>query len=291
MGLRFKLDSDVLPLQAVAVFLMPMIDSHAHLDSADFDGELEGIIERARVSGISRIITIGTDLESSRRSVAIAERHDAVYAVVGWHPCTARSAPADLVTPLLEMARHPKVVAIGETGLDFHHRPSQPLDGSEGEDEIDRLAQERVFLQQLEVAAETQLNVVVHQRDAFSETIERWRPYAKKGVRAVCHCFVGTPEQAREIIELGGLVSFTGIVTFKSADRLRETVAGMPLDRLMVETDCPYLAPVPHRGKRCEPAFAREIGQTIAELKSIDWKVIEEQTNQTAMEFFRGLRV
>ena len=265
------------------------IDSHAHLDFPDFQDELEAVIERAAAAGIHRIVTIGTDLESSEQSVALAERYDAVFAVVGWHPCTALDAPEDLRPALRDLAKHPRVVAIGETGLDYHHLPSEAPEKTEEDDAQYIAAQARVFDQQLEVAAEAGLNVVIHQRDAYADTIRQWQPYAEKGVRGVFHCFVGDSEQVQQIIALGGLVSFTGIVTFKNAASVRETVAATPLDQLMLETDCPYLAPVPFRGKRCEPSYVKEIAQTVAEVKGVDLGVLAAATNETARSFYRGL--
>ena len=268
---------------------MGFTDSHAHLDFPDFKEDLNAIVERSEAAGIDRIVTIGTDLESSAESVALAERFENVYAVVGWHPCTALEAPDDIRSELRQMAAHPKVVAIGETGLDYHHLPSEEQDKSTNDDNLYKAAQVRIFQQQMEVAAEFGLNIVVHQRDAYRDTIQYWAPFAAKGVRGVFHCFVGTIAEMQQVIEMGGLVSFTGIVTFKNAASVRETLAATPIDRFMLETDCPYLAPVPYRGKRCEPAYVAEIARQVALVKGVDSDVLSRATNATALEFYRGL--
>ena len=265
------------------------IDSHAHLDFPDFQDDLEALIERAECAGIRRIVTIGTDLESSAQSLALADRFESVFAVVGWHPCTALEAPEDIRAELSEMAAHEKVVAIGETGLDYHHLPSEEPDKSLVDDERYRAAQARIFGQQLEVAADAGLNVVVHQRDAYADTIKQWRPFANRGVRAVFHCFVGSVAEMKEVVGMGGLVSYTGIVTFKNAESVRQTLAATPIDRLMLETDCPYLAPVPYRGKRCEPSYVREIATHVAGVKEVELDSLAKATNATAHAFFHGL--
>ncbi len=268
---------------------MNLVDSHAHLDFPDFEGELDALVERADAAGVERIISIGTDLESSAGAIRLAERFDKVWAVVGWHPCTALDAPEDIREPLAALAAHPKVVAIGETGLDHHHLPSEREGCDEGDDQRYRSAQERLFQQQLEVASGAGLNVVVHQRDAFEPTVGMWEPYAARGIEAVFHCFVGTISEMERIVALGGLVSFTGIVTFKNAASVRETLVKTPEDRFMLETDCPYLAPVPFRGKRCEPAHVREIAEQVATVRGVSLDAVAEKTGQTVSRFFKGI--
>ncbi|MDA7632684.1 TatD family hydrolase [bacterium] len=268
---------------------MGFVDSHAHLDFPDFQDDLDDIVERSKAAGIRRIVTIGTDLESSANSIALAERFDNVYAVVGWHPCTALEAPEDIRSELREMAAHPKVVAIGETGLDYHHLPSEEEGKSADDDALYKTAQTRIFEQQMEVAAEAGLNIVVHQRDAYDDAIKQWAPFATKGVRGVFHCFVGTVAEMQHVIGMAGLVSFTGIVTFKNAASVRETLAATPIDCLMLETDCPYLAPVPYRGKRCEPAYVKEIAAQVAAVKGVRLDVLASATNATAEGFYRGM--
>lgn len=281
-----------------------LIDTHAHLDYPDFAADFPAVLERARAAGVTRVLTIGTGLASSRRAVEMAERHPGeVFAVVGVHPTNVLEEPADAVTVLRNLARHPRVAAIGETGLDYHHLPSEEmrketaaLAGAElspdavsaGElaDSVYKQRQAALFQDQLDLAAELGLNVVIHQRDAWEETIALLRPYTGR-LRGVFHCFGGTVAQAEEALALGHLVSFTGIVTFKNGDNVRAVAARVPADRYMVETDCPYLAPVPFRGKRCEPAHTRETAAAVALARGESLETVAARTTATAEAFFR----
>jgi TatD DNase family protein len=258
-------------------------DTHAHLDYPDYAPDLTDVIARAQAAGIAKMISIGTSLESSRRAIQLAEKFPAVYAVIGWHPTEADKAPGDLRPALRELAQHPKVVAIGETGLDYHRLP--------GGDEANARYKQRqaeVFQQQLEVAIEFGLNCVIHQRDAFDDTLAQLKPFAGR-TRGVFHCFGENAERLKRVLDLGSLVSFTGIVTFKNGQNVRDTVAATPMDRFMLETDCPYLAPVPYRGKRCEPAYVKEISETVAQAKRCSLEDLSAATCKTALEFFRKL--
>jgi len=264
-------------------------DTHAHLDFPDFAGELPQFVERAKAAGITRLVSIGTDLESSARAVALAERFESVFAVAGWHPNDAVRAPSDFRAELRALAQHPKVVAIGETGLDYYRLPSAN-GGTAEQDQHVKARQAEAFQQQLEVAAETGLNCIIHTRgECFEETLAIMQPFAGR-VRGVFHCFVGTPEQMRRVLAIGSLVSFTGIVTFKNAQSVRDSLAATPLDRLMLETDAPFLAPVPYRGKRCESAYVREIAEAVARLKSCSLDDLSAATCRTAREFFPKLK-
>jgi TatD DNase family protein len=283
---------------------MNLIETHAHLDYPDFAPDLEGVISRAAEAGVTRIISIGTGLESSRRAVALAERFPNVHAVVGIHPTNVTEEGLDFLPALGELARHPKVVAIGETGIDYHHLPeelqapkvadvdSALLAQSHGDQErliaegAWKSAQADAFRMQLDLALELGLNVVIHQRSAWEDTLEVLRPYTGK-LRGVFHCFGGTPEEAAEVAALGHLVSFTGIITFKNAEQVRLTAAAVAPDGYMVETDCPYLAPVPYRGKRAEPAHTRLVAEKIAEVRGITLEEVAEATTRTAEGFFR----
>lgn len=286
---------------------MNLIETHAHLDYPDFAPDLEGVISRAAEAGVTRIISIGTGLESSRRAVALAERFPNVFAVVGIHPTNVTEEGLDFLPALGELARHPKVVAIGETGIDYHHLPeelqspkvadvdSALLAQSHGDQErliaegAWKSAQADAFRMQLDLAVELGLNVVIHQRSAWEDTLEVLRPYTGK-LRGVFHCFGGTPEEAAEVAALGHLVSFTGIITFKNAEQVRLTAAAVSADGYMVETDCPYLAPVPYRGKRAEPAHTRLVAEKIAEVRGITLEEVAEATTRTAEGFFRFQR-
>jgi len=260
-------------------------ETHAHLDFPDFAADLDEVIERARAAGIDRIVTIGCDLESSRRAVALADRYPGVFATVGWHPNSVEHAPEDVRPDLLHLGRHPKVVAIGECGID-HYRLPTPETGASPAD-IQRFCEKQAttFRQQLEVASELGLNVVVHQRAAHRAAMEVFQPFAHR-VRGVFHCFVGTVAELEEVIALGSYVSFTGILTFKNAAEIRTALAASPLDRLMLETDSPYLAPVPYRGKRCEPAYVREIATRVAEVRGVPLSTLSEITQANVARFF-----
>jgi TatD DNase family protein len=283
-----------------------LIETHAHLDYPDFASDLDDVLRRATEAGVTRIITIGTSVESSRRAVDLAEKHSNIYAVIGVHPTYAQEAEEDVIAPLRELAKSRRVAGIGETGLDYHRLPSveaakeknvqvfaRAFQG-ETEEEIEaniqdgayKSRQASVFQQQLDLAADLGLNVVIHQRDAWDDTLEIMRPYTGK-LRCVFHCFGGSLEQANEVIDLDHLVSFTGIVTFKNGVAVRDVATQIPLWKFMVETDCPYLAPVPFRGKRCEPAHTRIVAETIAAARGIPLQEVAEATTETAERFFR----
>lgn len=283
-----------------------LIETHAHLDYPDFAGDFDDVLRRATEAGVTRIITIGTSVESSRRAVDLAEKYPNIFAVIGVHPTYVEESGEDVITPLRELAKSSRVVAIGETGLDYHRLPSvevakdhqtqvfskalQSFTEEELEADIHdgayKSKQASMFEQQLDLAAELGLNVVIHQRDAWDDTLEIMKPYTGK-VRGVFHCFGGSLEQANAVINLDHLVSFTGIVTFKNGLAVREVATQIPLWKFMVETDCPYLAPVPFRGKRCEPAHTRIVAETIAGARRVSVEEVAEATTETAEKFFR----
>jgi TatD DNase family protein len=282
-----------------------LIETHAHLDYPDFANDFDDVLRRATDAGVTRIITIGTSVESSRGAVDLAEKYPNVFAVIGVHPTYAHETENDVVGPLRELAKNPRVVAMGEIGLDYHHLPSFEVNKrkdiqvfnalqSETEEQVEariedgayKAKQAELFEQLLDLAVELRLNVVIHQRDAWDDTLEILREYGRQ-VSGVFHCFGGTLAQANEVIDLGHLVSFTGIVTFKNGKQVREVAAQVPIDRFMVETDCPYLAPVPFRGKRCEPAYTRLVADEIARARRVSLEEIAGATSATAEEFFR----
>jgi TatD DNase family protein len=287
-----------------------LVETHAHLDYPDFAADFDDVLRRANEAGVTRIITIGTSIESSRRAVELAEKYPNIFAVIGVHPTFVEESGEDVITPLRELAGRSRVVAIGETGLDYHSLPSVELAKerktsqvfakalqTSTEEQIEaeihdgayKSKQASLFEQQLDLAAELGLNVVIHQRDAWDDTLEIIRPYSDKW-RGVFHCFGGTREQADEVLALGHLVSFTGIVTFKNGASVRDIAAQLPLSSFMVETDCPYLAPVPFRGKRCEPAHTRLVADSIATARGISVEELARATSQTAESFFRFAR-
>ncbi len=259
-------------------------DTHAHLDFPEFANDIPEVVRRANEAGITKIITIGTTLEKSRRAIDLAETFPDVYAAIGWHPSHVTEAPDEISADIRALAMHPKVVAIGEAGLDYSRLPSAS-GGSLDEDRLYRERQKRIFRAQLELASELGLNMIIHQRDAFADTIQEITPFATK-LRAVFHCFVGTSADQRAVAALGFLVSFTGIATFKNAATVRETLKTTPPDGLMLETDCPFLAPAPHRGKRCEPAYVSLIAGFVAREKGCTLDELSRATCATADEFF-----
>jgi TatD DNase family protein len=262
-------------------------DTHAHLDYPDYEKDFSEVIARADAAGITRIISIGTKLSSSGRAISLAEKFPMIYAAAGWHPSDVLEAPEDIRPALRELARHPKVVAIGETGLDYYRLPS--ANGGSAEDDARyKKRQAEIFQQQLEVAAEFGLNCIIHQRASFDDTLAQLKPFAGK-VRGVFHCFGESVERLKQILETGSLVSYTGIVTFKNGQNIRDAVAATPMDRFMLETDCPYLAPVPYRGQRCEPAFVKEISETVAQVKGCSLDELSAATCRTAHQFFPKL--
>jgi TatD DNase family protein len=257
------------------------------LDFPDFASDLPQIIERAHAAGIAKIISIGTDLESSRRAIALAEQYPDVYAVAGWHPAYVLDAPDEIRPALRELARHPKVVALGETGLDHYRLPSAKEGFTAADDERYKAKQIAIFRQHLEVAVETGLNCVIHQREAFAPTIAELTPFADR-VRGVFHCFIGTPEEQQQINALGSITSFTGISTFKNAEGVRQSLQAAK--EFMLETDSPFLAPVPYRGKRCEPAYVKEIAEAASKLRDCTLEQLSALTSETAKRFFPKLK-
>jgi TatD DNase family protein len=257
-----------------------LTDTHAHLDFPDFSSDLDAILSRAAEAGVTRINTIGTSVEGSSRALELAEGCPNVYAVIGVHPNCAVEAGEHFIDELRRLAQSLRVVALGEAGLDYHRLP-----GGAGDAAI-KSAQAKVFNQQLDLAVELGLNIVIHERDAWDDTLRILRPYSGK-LRAVFHCFGKGPAQARELLDLGHMVSFTGIVTFKNAAEVQQTAREVSSDRFMFETDCPFLAPVPFRGKRCEPAFTREIAEHVARLRGEPFAGLVERTSRNASAFFR----
>lgn len=284
-----------------------LTDTHAHLDYPEFDGQLDAVLARAHEAGVNRVLTIGIGRESCRRALAIAENYDNVFAVLGLHPCSVlEPGEMDFLGELSALARHPKVVALGETGMDYHHLPSRELlrrDKPEAvfgalqaetagateaaiADGAMKTAQAEAFKAQLDLAVELGLNVVIHQREAWQDTLDILRPFTGK-LRGVFHCFGGSPEDAAEVAAMGHLVSFTGIVTFKNAALVQSTAKSVACDGYMVETDCPYLAPVPFRGQTCEPAHTRLTAEKIAELRGDSLEKVAADTESTADAFFK----
>jgi TatD DNase family protein len=253
-----------------------LIDSHAHIQGKEYAGEVEAVIDRARAAGVETIIAVGGagDMSSNAEAVNLADTFSDVYATVGMHPHDAKDVGADELRSLAALAASPKVIAIGETGLDYYYNHS-PHD-----------VQRRVFSQFIHMALDTGLPIVVHERDAAHEAADLLRGEGAGGLRGVIHCFTGNKDAARAYLELGFYLSFTGIITFKNAGALREVVRQVPLERMLVETDSPYLTPVPHRGKRNEPAYVRFVAETIAQVKEMPVEEVARATTRNVKQLF-----
>jgi len=248
-----------------------LVDSHAHLDFPQFDADRELVIEQAREAGLVAILNVGTDLASSRAAVALAGEHDFIYAAVGVHPHDARTLTPAVLDQLRALARDPKVVAIGEIGLDYY-RDLSP-----------RPVQRRAFADQLALAADLGLPVVVHSRQAHDDVLAALREWRGAGV---LHSYSGGPERLEEVLSLGFSVGISGPVTFPKAGRLRSVAARVPLDRLLVETDCPYLTPVPHRGERNEPAYVRYVVEAVARARGEEPEAVARAAAGNAHRLF-----
>ncbi len=247
--------------------MLRFTDSHCHLASHKFsEDELDDVVERAIENHVHRMVTLATSLDDIPEHIAVTEKFSNIYCALGIHPCDVHQTADDYLPQLKEYARHPKCVAIGETGLDYFH-PAP--DG--WTDEAYHQRQRDFLKQHFELAAELGKNIVIHTRDktgkqSLDDAVEIYKPFSKQ-VKAVFHCFLGPWENAAAILELGGYLSYTGIATFKKATDTLDAAVLTPSDRIMVETDSPYLAPVPHRGKRCEPGFTYHTAKHIAEAR------------------------
>ncbi|MBC7953912.1 MAG: TatD family hydrolase [Rhodospirillaceae bacterium] len=250
-----------------------LVDSHCHLDFPDFADELDQVVQRARDNGVGLFLTINTHLTRFERVLAVAERFPEVYCTVGIHPHEAGTEPKAETERLLELARHPKVVGFGETGLDYHY------------DKSPRERQRDSFRAHIAAARIAQLPIIVHTRNADDDTAAILAEEMGKGAfPGLIHCFSSGPELAAKACEIGLYISISGIVTFKKAEELQQTVKGVPLDRLLVETDCPYLAPIPFRGKRNEPAYVAHTATKVAELQGVS---VAELADATTANFRR----
>ena len=252
-----------------------LVDSHCHLDFPDFASELEAVIERARKAGIGRIVTISTRVKKHVQVLAIAEKFPDVFCSVGTHPHNAQEELDIDAKALIALSRHPKIVAIGEAGLDYHY------------DNSPRDLQEQVFRQHIAAARETGLPLVIHSRDCDADMARILAEETGQGAfPAVLHCFTGGPDLAFKAMDLGLSISFTGILTFKNSGALRELAAALPANRILVETDAPYLAPLPYRGKRNEPAYVVETAKVLADTRGVSPEAIAEQTTENFFRLF-----
>ena len=259
-----------------------LIDSHAHLDVPNYDADRAEVINRAREVGVEMMLEIcGSDVSKGSLDVGLklAEEYPFIYAAVGLHPHEASLYDEALEQKLLAMSEREKVIGWGEIGLDYHY------------DHSPRDTQRRVFRRQLELALERRLPAIIHTREAEDDTIqilrESWAKVGGVGIGGIIHCFTGTQKLADAAIEMGFHISFSGVLTFKNAEELRDVARSSPMERLLIETDCPYLAPLPYRGKRNEPAFVRETAANLAELKSVSLEEIARLTSGNFKRLFK----
>ena len=260
------------------------VDSHAHLDGERFDSDREEVIARARESGVSTIVAIGNGDGPAQVDcgIRLAEKYEFIYATLGIHPHEAKLAEEGAYQNMEQLARHPKVIAWGEIGLDYYY------------DHSPRETQKEVFIRQMELAAAAKLPIVIHCRpsdgsdDAWENCLglmrEHWAP---RGLGGILHCFTGNWPQAKRALDMGFMISFAGNVTFPKAQQIRDAAMEVPLDRILIETDSPYLAPVPHRGKRNEPAFVTETARKLGELRGLSSDEVGEQTSRNFYKFFK----
>ncbi|MFA7414995.1 MAG: TatD family hydrolase [Rhizobium sp.] len=252
-----------------------LIDTHCHLDFADFDAERDELIERAHAAGVAQMVTISTRVKKLDTLIALTERYPSVFCSVGTHPNNADEELDVTADDLVRLAAHPKVVAIGECGLDYFYDTQKPEDQKTG------------FLRQIEAARRTQLPLVIHARSADDDMAAILRDETGKGAFPfILHCFSSGEALAKTGIELGGYVSFSGILTFPKSTELRDIAKGLPLDRLLVETDAPYLAPKPWRGKRNEPSYVVNTAEVLAETKGVSFEDIARITTENAFRVF-----
>jgi len=255
-----------------------LIDSHCHLADAQFADDVDAVLARSNTAGVVAMVCAGADIASSRAAVRIAEQSESVYAVVGIHPEHADSFSTDAIKTIGDLAAHPRVVGVGEIGLDFHYADAAP-----------RETQEENFIAHLDLAEELGLPVVIHDRDAHDAlmTILRGRGDSRIAQRrGILHCFSGDLAMANEAIDLGYFISFAGNLTFQNAQPLREIAAAVPLERIVIETDAPYLAPMPYRGKRNEPAYVARVAEKIAELKNLPLEMVQATTTRNSEIIF-----
>lgn len=251
-----------------------LFDTHAHLNDAKFSEDIEETIVRAQQAGVEFINVVGFDRPTIEKALDLANRYDWIYASVGWHPVDAIDMTEKDLEWLEDVAKHPKVVALGEMGLDYYW------------DKSPKEVQKEVFRKQIQLAKKLKLPIIIHNREATQDIIQILKEERADEVGGIMHCFSGSVETAKECIKMNFYISLAGPVTFKNAKKPKEVAKEVPLDRLLIETDCPYLAPHPYRGKRNEPAYVKLVAETIAELKGISLEEVAEITTDNAMKLF-----
>jgi TatD DNase family protein len=250
-----------------------LIDTHTHLDFDRFDDDRAEVIESAYQQGVEKIINVGADMKSSRNSVRLAQDYDFIYASVGIHPHDAKTYSSGDYQELQDLAKQEGVIAIGEIGLDYHY------------DNSPRQKQQEIFKKQLELAIEVDLPVVIHSRDAREDTIRILKEYATD-LTGVLHCYGYDLLTAKEVFDLGLYISFGGIITFNSTSEVRKMIKQLPLDKIILETDAPYLTPEPYRGQRNEPKYVKEVAKKMADIKNVELAEVEKITTENAEKLF-----
>ncbi len=250
-----------------------LFDTHAHMNDRAFDCDRDGLLQSLPQQGVQLLMNPGCNLEDSRQAVLLAEKYPYIYAAVGSHPDSADEVTDDVISQYRQLCSHEKVKAIGEIGLDYHY------------EDIPREIQKKAFIMQMELARETGLPAIVHERDAHVDGMAIVKDFPE--VRGVFHCYSGSAEMAKQLVDLGWYIGFTGVLTFKNARKALETAAAIPLERIVLETDCPYMAPEPFRGKRNCPAFLYRMAEKIAELRNISAEEIHRITTENGRRLYR----
>ena len=252
-----------------------LFDTHVHLNDDQFNDDLEEVIERARLNGVERVVVVGFDEKTIKRAMELIDTYDFMYAAIGWHPVDAIDLTDSYLDWIEELTAHPKVVAIGEIGLDYHWDKS-PKD-----------IQQAVFRRQIQLAKKLDLPIIIHNREATEDVVAILEEEGAAEVGGIMHCFSGSPETAKRCLEMNFYISLGGPVTFKNAVKPKEVAKEVPLDRLLIETDCPYLAPHPYRGKRNEPSYVKLVAEQIADLTEISFDEVARATTENANRLFR----
>jgi TatD DNase family protein len=251
-----------------------LFDTHVHLNAEQFNDDLQQVIERAKAEGVSKMVVVGFDRPTITKAMELCEAYEFLYASVGWHPVDAIDMKAEDLDWLRELSSHPKVVALGEMGLDYHW------------DKSPKEIQKDVFRKQIQLAKEVKLPIIIHNREATADIIEILKAEGAHEVGGIMHCFSGSAETAMECLDMNFYISLGGPVTFKNAKKPKEVAVAVPLDRLLIETDCPYLAPHPYRGKRNEPGYVKLVAEQIAELKGVTYEEVAKATRANAEKLF-----
>ncbi|WP_102348009.1 TatD family hydrolase [Bacillus sp. Marseille-P3661] len=252
-----------------------LFDTHVHLNARQYEEDLDEVISRAQADGVTNMVVVGFDRETINGAIKIAESYDFIYAAVGWHPVDAIDMKEEDLEWIESLCSHPKVVAVGEMGLDYYW------------DKSPKEIQKEVFRKQINIAKKVKLPIIIHNREATLDIVEILKEENAKEVGGIMHCFSGSTETAQECINMNFYISFGGPVTFKNAKKPKEVVTKIPLDKLLIETDCPFLTPHPHRGQRNEPAFVRLVAEQVAELKGISFEEVAQKTTENAKKLFQ----